>query len=146
MEVRLAGPQDAGLIGQLLHAFNTEFDEASPGAEVLAARVPALPHTAVLLADDVGIVILRFQPSIWTENLECYLAELYVTPEHRGRGIGEALLRAALDHARAAGADYIHLGTSEDDVAARHLYEKAGLRRTEGDEGPLMFVYEKDLA
>ena len=37
------------------------------------------------------------------------------------------------------------LGTSEDDVAARHLYESCGFRRTEGDGGPLMFVYERDL-
>jgi hypothetical protein len=37
------------------------------------------------------------------------------------------------------------LGTTEDDVAARHLYEKCGFRRTEGGAGPLMFVYEREL-
>ncbi len=99
----------------------------------------------MLLAGDVGVCVLRFQPAIWTDNLECYLAELYVRPEHRGDGIGEALLSASLERARERGADYVHLGTTEDDVAARHLYEKAGFRRTEGDDGPLMFVYEREL-
>lgn len=145
MDIRLAGPGDGMLIGRLLHAFNTEYDEPTPTPEVLAARIERLGDTDVLLAGEVGLVVLRFQPSIWTENQECYLAELYVQPAHRGRGLGEALLDAALTHAIDCGADYIHLGTTEDDVAARHLYAKLGFRRTEGDAGPLMFVYEKDL-
>lgn len=145
MEIRLAQPPDAAVIGQLLHDFNTEYDEPTPSPQVLAQRVAQLPQTDVLLAGDAGLVVLRYQPALWTPNLECYLAELYVRPEHRGQGIGEALLTAALQQARERGADYIHLGTTEDDVAARHLYAKLGFRRTEGDGGPLMFVYEQDL-
>ncbi len=147
MDVRLATGDDAAVIGQLLHDFNVEYDEPTPSADVLAARLADLMRTEtdVLLVGDVGVCVLRFQPSIWTDNLECYLAELYVRPGSRGRGIGAALLTSALQHAGARGADYIHLGTTEDDVAARHLYEKAGFRRTEGEGGPLMFVYEREL-
>lgn len=145
MDIRIAGPADSLLVGRLLHDFNTEYDEPTPDPETLGTRVAALADTDVLLVDDVGLVVLRFQPSIWTEHLECYLAELYVQPAHRGNGLGEALLTAGLQHAATRGADYIHLGTTEDDVAARHLYEKLGMRRTEGAGGPLMFVYEKDL-
>jgi ribosomal protein S18 acetylase RimI-like enzyme len=147
MHVRLATPDDAVVIGRLLHDFNVEYDEPTPPAGVLADRLRTLmaAGTAVLLAGDAGLCVLRFQPAIWTENLECYLAELYVRPEHRGHGLGRALLSAGLEHARERGADYVHLGTTEDDVAARRLYEKAGFRRTEGDGGPLMFVYEREL-
>lgn len=147
MDIRPATAEDAALIGELLHDFNVEFEEPTPPADELARRIAALlsTDTDVLLADTVGLAVLRFQPSIWTANLECYLAELYVRPEHRGAGIGEALLAAALEHARSRGADYMHLGTTEDDVAARHLYDKLGFRRTEGDDGPLMFVYEREL-
>lgn len=145
MDIRVARPSDAELVGQLLHDFNTEYDEPTPSPQVLAARIRALPDTDVLLAGDVGVAVLRFQPSLWTPHLECYFAELYVRPKHRGQGIGERLLTAALDHAQDRGADYVHLGTTEDDVAARHLYEKVGMRRTEGADGPLMFVYEMDL-
>jgi ribosomal protein S18 acetylase RimI-like enzyme len=148
MDIRLASADDATAIGGLLHDFNVEFGERTPSAAHLARRIVELmaDRTSVLLAGkDVGLVVLRFQQAIWTDNSECYLAELYVRPEHRGKGTGHALLRAALTHARERGADYIHLGTSEDDVAARHLYEKCGFRRTEGDGGPLMFVYEREL-
>lgn len=145
MAVRLAAAADLPLASQLLHDFNTEYDEPTPAPEVLAGRLAELTDTDVLLAGEVGVVVLRFRPSLWTANLECYLAELYVQPAHRGKGIGHALLQAAIEHARSKGADYMDLGTSEDDVAARHLYEKLGFRRTEGDGGPLMFVYEREL-
>lgn len=147
MDVRPATVDDAELIGELLHAFNTEYDEPTPSAEDLATRIRELlaRDTVVLLAEDVGLVLLRFQPSLWSRNDEAYLAELYVRPEHRGRGLGKALLAAAIDTARDRGADYMHLGTTEDDVAARYLYKRMGFRRTEGDDGPLMFVYEREL-
>lgn len=145
MQARLATANELALAATLLHDFNVEFDEPTPDPRTLASRLRSLPDAAVLLIGEVGVAVLRFQPSLWTDNLECYLAELYVQPGERGHGLGEILLRAALDHARAVGADYVHLGTSEDDVAARHLYEKVGMRRTEGDGGPLMFVYECEL-
>ena len=44
----------------------------------------------VLLTGDGpdGLAVLRFRPSLWSEGLECYLAELYVVPRLRGRGWG----------------------------------------------------------
>lgn len=160
--VRRATAADAAAAGRLLHAFNTEYDEVTPGPEALAARVAELLEdgdTEVLLAsagaDDgggaeasgepVGLAVLRFRKSLWSTAEECYLAELYVTPSKRGRGRGESLLRATVQRARERGADYMDLATSEDDVAARELYEKLGFRRTEGDGGPVMFVYELEL-
>ena len=147
MTIRPATPADADLIGLLLHDFNREFDEPTPSPGVLAERMARLmgQDTAVLLADDVGLAVLRMRPAIWSAGMEAYLAELYVRPHHRGRGLGRALLEAAMDRARSQGADRIELGTSEDDVAARHLYEACGFIRTEGVGGPLMFVYERDL-
>ena len=51
-----------------------------------------------------------------------------------------------MDHARKRGAAHIDLGTSEDDVAARRLYESAGFTNREGGpEGPTMLYYERDL-
>jgi ribosomal protein S18 acetylase RimI-like enzyme len=52
----------------------------------------------------------------------------------------------ALALARAKGADYIDLGTSEDDVAARALYESLGFSNRESrPDGPIMYVYEREL-
>jgi ribosomal protein S18 acetylase RimI-like enzyme len=151
MDVRLAGPEDADAIGRLLHDFNTEYDESTPGADWLARRVRELlggDALAVLLAGagPDGLAVLRFRPSLWSAALECYLAELYVVPDRRGQGLGRALLTAAIDHARRTGADYMDLGTSEADVAARALYESMGFGNREGGPaGPVMYVYEREL-
>jgi ribosomal protein S18 acetylase RimI-like enzyme len=149
--VRPAGDGDAGEIGRLLDDFNREFGEATPGAGVLAARVSELlagGETAVLLAGDGpdGLALLRLRPGLWSAGLECHLAELYVVPALRGRGIGRALLGAAIELARERGADHIDLGTSVDDVAARALYESAGFTNREGGpDGPSMLYYEREL-
>lgn len=149
--VRLAGPDDADAVGRLLDDFNTEYDDPTPGAEFLSRRICELVaggDTRALIAGPGpdGLAILRLRPSLWTAARECHLAELYVVPARRRRGTGRALLEAAIALARQEGADHIDLGTSEDDVAARKLYERCGFTRHEGGPGgPLMFVYEQTL-
>jgi len=149
--VRRATADDAEDVGRLLDDFNREFDEPTPGAEVLADRVRLLldhGDTIVLVAGEGpdGLAVLRFRPAIWAETIECYLAELYVVPERRGHGIGRALMEEAMDAARAEGATYMDLGTSEDDVAARALYESLGFSNREGKpDGPLNYFYEREL-
>jgi ribosomal protein S18 acetylase RimI-like enzyme len=149
--VRRASAEDAEAIGRLLHDFNSEFDEPTPGPVALAERVRALldhGDTIVLLGGEGpdGVAVLRFRPAIWDEALECYLAELYVVPARRGQGLGRALMEAAMDVARAEGATYMDLGTSEDDVAARALYESLGFSNREGKpDGPINYYYEREL-
>jgi ribosomal protein S18 acetylase RimI-like enzyme len=138
------------VIGRLLHDFNTEYDEPTPPPEALAERFRELlaGDTVVLLGGSGpdGIAVLRLRPAIWTTELECYLAELYVVPDKRGQGLGRALMEAAMDAARAEGATYMDLGTSEDDVAARALYESLGFSNREGKpDGPVNFYYEREL-
>jgi ribosomal protein S18 acetylase RimI-like enzyme len=149
--VRRATADDAEAVGWLLDDFNREFDEPTPGPEALAERVRELlagGDTVVLVggAGPDGLAVLRFRLSIWTEGLECYLAELYVVPERRGQGLGRALMEEAMEVARGAGADYMDLGTSEDDTAARALYESLGFSNREGKpDGPLNYYYEREL-
>jgi GNAT superfamily N-acetyltransferase len=149
--IRRAEPTDADAVGKLLHDFNSEFGEPTPGRRVLAERVRELlsgSETMVLLGGrgPHGLAVLRFRPAIWEEALECYLAELYVVPERRGQGLGRALLEAAIELARAEGATHMDLGTSEDDVAARALYESLGFSNREGKpDGPVNYFYERGL-
>ncbi len=137
--------------GRLLHDFNREFAEPTPAPRVLADRLRQLVadgDTVILLAgqDPVGVAVLRFRGAIWSAGLECYLAELYVAPERRGRGVGRALMDAAVGEARERGADTMEIGVDEPDLVARRLYESMGFtNRTGGPDGPLMYVYEREV-
>ena len=90
--------------------------------------------------------MLRLRAAIWSEALECHLAELYVAPPRRGRGLGRALMLAAIDAARGRGADRMDLGTGETDLAARALYESLGFTNREREpDGPICLFYEREL-
>jgi ribosomal protein S18 acetylase RimI-like enzyme len=149
--VRRAAASDAADIGRLLHDFNAEFGDPTPGPQRLAERVRRLlagGDTAVLLGGTgpAGLAVLRFRQALWSDAMECYLAELYVVPERRGHGLGRALMNAAIELARNEGADYMDLGTSEADVAARALYESLGFSNREGKpDGPINYYYEREL-
>jgi len=149
--IRRAEAADAEAVGRLLDDFNREFDEETPGADWLAGRVRQLLAAAeltVLLTGDGpdGLAVLRFRPNLWSDALEAYLAELYVIPGRRGHGLGRALMEAAIELARAEGADYMELGTGEDDTAARALYESLGFDNRGGrPNGQVNYFYERQL-
>jgi len=149
--IRRASPGDAPAVARLLHDFQREFDEPSPGVETLAERYRELirkREMTVLLVGEgpEGFAQLRFRPWVHSAGLHAYLEELYVVPALRGRGLGRELLEAAMGAARAEGADQMELGTSETDTAARALYESAGFTNREGGpDGPVMLFYEREL-
>lgn len=150
-EIRRAASGDAADLARLLHDFNSEFGEPAPAVDVLAERLGQLlreGEITVLLAGEPpsGLALLRVRPSLWSSAADVYLEELYVVPSRRGRGIGRALLEAAIDAARAVGADHFELTTGETDTAARALYESCGMTNREGSpDGPRMLYYELDL-
>jgi ribosomal protein S18 acetylase RimI-like enzyme len=150
-EIRRADTSNAADVARLLHDFNTEYQDYTPGVAALTERIGELlagEAVTVLLAGDpsLGFALFRIRPSLWSKAGDAYLEELYVVPEQRGRGIGGALLDAAIGEARKAGADHFELTTGETDTAARALYESRGLTNREGSPGgPRMLYYELDL-
>jgi len=71
----------------------------------------------------IGIAHYLFHGSVWAERV-CYLQDLYVAPEARGRGAARALIEAVATAARAAGASRCYWQTKEDNATARALYDK----------------------
>src|SRR5262245_999365 len=74
----------------------------------------------------VGFAALSFLWTLERGGRAAWLDELYVVPERRSQGIGAALLRAALDAARAAGAVAVDLEIESDHARAASLYRRAG--------------------
>lgn len=54
---------------------------------------------------------------------------LAVAPEARGRGVGEALTRACIDRARAAGRGQVLLHSTDQMTVAHRLYQRLGFVR-----------------
>jgi len=150
-EIRRAQVGDAPAVAQLLHDFNTEYDDPTPGVPALTNRIEELlaaEAITVLLAGNppLGLALFRTRPSLWSTATDVYLEELYVVPEKRRQGIGRRLLDAAMDAARESGADHFELTTGETDTEARALYESTGMTNHEGSpDGPRMLYYELDL-
>jgi GNAT superfamily N-acetyltransferase len=93
---------------------------------------PAEPMHALGAFDGerlVGIVHTVFHRSTWLPTVTCYLQDLFVLPDQRGRSIGRALIEgvyAAADH---AGAGRVYWLTHETNVDGRRLYDKVALNR-----------------
>lgn len=150
--VRLAVADDASEVALLLDRFHVEFDEFTPGAEVLAPRVREHIErdlSVFLLAGpaDTGIAQLRFREYLLTGQPMCYLEELYVVPDRRGERHGLELMQSAMRVARERGATTMELGTAVSDRDARRLYVGLGFTNLEkpGDPETLMLYYEREL-
>jgi ribosomal protein S18 acetylase RimI-like enzyme len=84
-------------------------------------------------ADDaiVGTVMLQPWPdgNLVTRPGEAEIRALAVRPGAQGAGVGNALLQAVIERARARGVRFLALFTQTDMLAAQHMYEKVGFSR-----------------
>jgi ribosomal protein S18 acetylase RimI-like enzyme len=71
--------------------------------------------------------VVLFDPGT---GLEGEVAEVYVAESHRGRGVGEALLREAVRLFRARGVTLGYVWTRPENEAATRLYRSSGFEPT----------------
>jgi GNAT superfamily N-acetyltransferase len=151
--VRTALQGDADVAGALLYAFNTEFESATPTAQLLGERfrrLLALPDVVMVLAEDeagdaTGFALLTLRPTPYYEGPLAQLEELYVRPGLRDQGIGSALLTASIDRARSRGAEEMHINVDEIDVDTRRFYERHGFINTEPGADCRMLCYLREF-
>jgi [ribosomal protein S18]-alanine N-acetyltransferase len=121
--VRPAGPGDIDAIAALeLEAFP---DDAWTPEYLRVAIEGKMPTVRILVAvDDAGTVVGHALVSVVYEIAE--LQRIATTAERRRRGIGGALLAAAVDLAGGEGAERLLLEVREDNVGAIEFYDRAG--------------------
>ncbi|NLE70985.1 MAG: GNAT family N-acetyltransferase [Actinomycetales bacterium] len=157
--VRVAEPDDLERVGELTaQAYLTDAlvdpDHWYVGELRDAAR--RAREATVLVAVDgdrvVGTITLAPAGSPYAEIAqqgEMELRMLAVDPAARGRGVGERLMRAAIERGLGWGAHAVVLSTMPEMRAAQRVYDRMGLRRAPerdwtGESGITFLTYVAD--
>jgi GNAT superfamily N-acetyltransferase len=116
--------------------------------DVRARLVPALrehPTALVLLAladsGPIGVAVCFIGFSTFEARPLVNVHDLAVLPQHRGQGVGRALLAGVEQRARARGCCKLTLEVQDDNEPARRLYARFGFRDfVVGDSGTTRFL------
>jgi len=113
-------------------------DLGYPATEAQAAeriaRVEGDASTSLIVAEIdgevAGLAALHLQNVIERDDVGSHVAALVVGEQFRRRGVGEALMEALEDEARARGSRYLALNTAHRRADAHAFYEALGYEHT----------------
>ena len=74
-----------------------------------------------------GLCHYLFHSNAWTDKSHCYLNDLYVVAECRGKGYGRKLIEKTRDISRQKGCVRLYWTTAPDNVTARRLYDSVAI-------------------
>lgn len=121
--------------------------------DVLERLIPGLhetPTTLIFLAyvegRAVGIATCFWGFTTFAARPLINIHDICVVPEHRGKGIGQALLAAVEQKARERHCAKVTLEVQENNTRARQIYEAAGFAQSvHGEEAGGALFYAKKL-
>ena len=111
--------------------YETRIDEAVSAVtwqRMLDTREPTNAALAWVDGKAVGMVHWIYHRSNWTVENACYLQDLYVDANQRGKGVGRQLIELVYDTARQAGCTKVHWLTHETNATGISLYEQVAER------------------
>ncbi len=96
----------------------------------------------VAMDDDQPVAFTQLYPKYSSVRLikNWILNDLYVDADYRKQGIGEKLIRTAMDFAKKQGSGFVQLETAVDNYTAQSLYEAIGFVKQEEDKE--FFLYK----
>ena len=148
--VRRASVEDAVIVAQLLHDFNTEFDIPTPGPGALESRLRELlaeDGTFALLAGDppCGLALVTLRTNVWYRGPVALLDELYVAPTQRDKGLGTAMMDGLADECVRRGVELVEVNVDEGDLDALRFYGRHGFALAQPDSGERAFYLSREL-
>ncbi len=132
VSIRQANASDEQEILALLRIYCEEANTPLSDDHLLAGLKPLLEenqHGVVLVAETekiIGYSILTWGWGIESGGQEALVDEMLITPNERGKGIGEQLLQASLEGAKQQGVKVVFLETEKDNPRSRNLYTRVG--------------------
>lgn len=136
--IRPARPEDAAQLATLLNhwiektavTFNPVPKTEADIREMIAAKAAA-GHGFLVATDDAGAVIGQASYGQFRGGQgygTCMEHSISLSPGHKGKGLGRALLQAVEDHARVGGAHQMIAGVSGENAPGRAFHERMGYR------------------
>jgi len=138
MDIRLLGPSDQAVLANVAPDV---FDNPLKPATV--DEFLGDPRHHLVVAIDAGRVI-GFASAVHyvhpdKDAPELWINEVGVSASHQGRGVGKAIFRRLLEHARDLGCGEAWVLTNRSNRAAVRLYESSGGVNTADDEAMYNF-------
>ena len=140
MTIRLLTPEDAAayvalrresLLDSPLAFTSSPEDDTASSTEAVREMLARGPDNVIVggFAPELAGIVGMYRDSHLKRAHKMNIWGMYVTPAHRGGGLGLALMKAAIEHARSvAGITCIDLSVNSTAPAAQRMYERAGFR------------------
>ncbi len=134
--LRIAVAADVPLILRFVHEL-AEYERepeavVATEADLLRDGFGDAPHFHVLIAEwdgaPVGFAFYFFQYSTWTGRPVLYLEDLFVTPSHRGRGLGVELMKRLATEAVAKNCSRFQWSVLDWNAPSIAFYESLGAK------------------
>ena len=135
----LAGPSD---LDGVLEVDRLSFP--SPWTRAMYEDALRQPATSFIVVARSGAARVAGYCSYRVVADEVQINNVAVRPDHRGKGIGRALVEAVLDHGRASGARTALLEVRRSNAAAQRLYLSMGF--AEVGERPRYYAHPEEDA
>jgi GNAT superfamily N-acetyltransferase len=114
----------------LWSGYNTFYDAPIPEAvtartwqRILDPASAIFARLAIVDSEVVGFSVSVLHDGTWSIAPVCYLEDLFVAPDFRGRGYGRLLMADLVDRARSGGWSRLYWHTRADNPA-RRLYDE----------------------
>lgn len=130
LAIRDASPQDRADWLKLWHDYLAFYDVTLTDevtdhtwARIIDPDSRVSMRLATLDGKPVGFAIHHFHDSTWVKTPDCYLEDLFIDADIRGKGIGRALIDDLISICREKGWSRLYWHTNEDNARARKLYD-----------------------
>jgi GNAT superfamily N-acetyltransferase len=123
-------PADEAAWRELWSGYNAFYQTSVPEAvtartwqRMLDSAAPVFGRLAVVNDCVAGFIMCVLHEGTWVIAPVCYLEDLFVAPQFRGRGVGRMLIADLVDRAKADGWSRLYWHTHETNPA-RRLYDE----------------------